>query len=237
MNSTLYIVSTPIGNFDDISLRALAVLKQADFIICEEFKEGNRLLRYYGIDKPLEALNEHNEAKDAEAAVERIKEGANAALISDAGTPVFADPGAKLIHAALRKGVKVIPVPGASSILAALVVSDFNISSFHYVGFLPRKREERLSKLKDVSTMNTVSVIMETPYRFRPLIEDCLMIFGKDRRAVVAVDLTMETEKIIRGRLGEIEKESRNAPFKAEFVLIIDAPVESTRSKTKSAKS
>ncbi len=224
MKSTLYIVSTPIGNYDDISLRALAVLKQVDFIICEEFKEGYKLLRYYGIEKSLETLNEHNEAKDAEATVERIKEGAAVALISDAGTPVFADPGAKLVRAALKHGVKVVPIPGASSILAALVVSDFNIDSFHYVGFLPRKREERLAKLKNLSTMKTVSVIMETPYRFRPLIEDCLMMFGKDRRAVVAVDLTMETEKVIRGRLGEIEKEFRKAPFKAEFVLIIDAP-------------
>ncbi len=224
MNSTLYIVSTPIGNYDDISLRALSVLKQVDFIICEEFKEGYKLLRYYGIDKPLEALNEHNEARDADAAVERIKDGANAALISDAGTPVFADPGAKLVHAALKRGVKVVPVPGASSVLAALVVSDFDINSFYYVGFLPRKREERLKKLKEVSMMKTVSVIMETPYRFKPLVEDCVSMFGKDRRAVVAVDLTMETEKIIRGRLGEIEKEFRKAPFKAEFVLVIDGP-------------
>jgi len=224
LSSTLYIVSTPIGNYDDISLRALAILRQVDFIICEEFKEGYRLLRYYGIDKPLEALNEHNESKDSEATVERIRDGANAALISDAGTPVFADPGAKLIHAALRQGVKVVPVPGASSVLAALVVSDFDINSFHYAGFLPRKKEERLKRLKELSVMKNVSVIMETPYRFKPLIEDCRMLFGRDRRAIVAVDLTMETEKIIRGRLGDIEKEFRKSPFKAEFVLIIDAP-------------
>lgn len=224
MNSTLYIVSTPIGNFDDISLRALAVLKQVDFIICEEFKEGYRLLRYYGIDKPLEALNEHNEARDSVAAVERIRDGANAALVSDAGTPIFADPGAKLVHAALKEGVRVVPVPGASSILSALVVSDFDINTFYYAGFLPRKREERLKRLRELAAVKTVSVIMETPYRFGPLIEDCLGMFGKERRAIVAVDLTMETEKIIRGRLGEIEKEFRRSPFKTEFVLVIDAP-------------
>jgi 16S rRNA (cytidine1402-2'-O)-methyltransferase len=224
LTSTLYIVSTPIGNYDDISLRALSVLKQVDFIICEEFKEGYRLLRYYGIDKPLEALNEHNEAQDSVATVERIRDGASAALISDAGTPVFADPGAKLVHAALKHGVKVVPVPGASSVLSALVVSDFDISSFHYAGFLPRKKEERLNRLRWLSTMKCVSVIMEAPYRFKPLIEDCLMAFGRDRRAVAAVDLTMETEKIIRGRLGDIEMEFRKTPFKAEFVLVIDAP-------------
>jgi len=226
LNSTLYIVSTPIGNYDDISLRGLSILKQVDFIICEEFKEAYKLLRYYGIDKPLEALNEHNETKDSEAAVERIREGANAALISDAGTPVFADPGAKLVDTALKRGVKVVPVPGASSLLAALVVSDFDISSFHYAGFLPRKREERLKRLRELAAMKFVSVIMETPYRFEPLIEDCVATFGKDRKAVVAVDLTMETEKIIRGRLGDIEKEFRKAPFKAEFVLVIDGPKE-----------
>jgi len=224
LSSTLYIVSTPIGNYDDISLRALSILKEVDFIICEEFKEGNKLLRYYGFDKPLEALNEHNEARDAEVTLERIRNGADAALISDAGTPVFADPGARLIHLALKQGIKVVPVPGASSILAALVVSDFDINTFYYAGFLPRKKEERLQALRNLASMKTVSVIMETPYRFRPLIEDCLAAFGRDRRAIVAVDLTMQTEKVIRGKLGEIEKSFQTNPFKAEFVLVIDAP-------------
>lgn len=217
-------MSTPIGNYDDITLRALNVLKGVDFIICEEFKVGNRFLHYYGFDKPLEALNEHNETRDAEVTVERIRDGADAALISDAGTPVFADPGAKLVHLALKHGVKVVPVPGASSILAALVVCDFDISSFHYAGFLPRKKEERKRVLSNLASLKIVSVIMETPYRFKPLIADCIATFGKDRRAVAAVDLTMPTEKIIRGRLGEINKEFKNAPFKAEFVLVVDAP-------------
>ncbi len=222
MSSTLYIVSTPIGNYDDITLRALNVLKGVDFIICEEFKLGNRLLRYYGFDKPLESLNEHNETRDAELLVDRIKEGAHAALICDAGTPVFADPGARLVHLALNAGVKVVPVPGASSILAALVVSDFDIGRFHYAGFLPRKREERLRALKELRDIRSVSVIMEAPYRFGPLIEDCVSVFGKDRRAVAAIDLTMQTERIIRGTLGKIRKDYSETPFKAEFVLVID---------------
>ncbi len=224
MSSTLYIVSTPIGNYDDITLRALNVLKEVDFIICEEFKEGNRLLRYYGLDKPLEALNEHNEARDAEVTVDRIRSGADAALISDAGTPVFADPGAKLVHAALKKGVKVVPVPGASSILSALVVCDFDIGSFHYAGFLPRKKDERVQALNRLSSLGCVCVIMEAPYRFKPLIEDCLAAFGHNRRAVVAVDMTTPKEKVIRGTLGEINKNFAVAPFKAEFVMVIDGP-------------
>jgi len=222
LSSTLYIVSTPIGNYDDITLRALNVLKGVDFIICEEFKEGNRLLRYYGIDKPLEALNEHNEANDAEATVDRIKGGADAALTSDAGTPIFADPGAKLIHLALKKGVKVVPVPGASSLLAALVVSDFDIGSFFYAGFLPRKREERQEALRMICALGHVAVIMEAPYRFKALLEDCLATFGSERRAVVAVDLTMPSEKIIRGSLRDIDREYGKNPFKAEFVLVVD---------------
>ncbi len=224
MSSTLYLVSTPIGNYDDITLRALNVLKAVDFIICEEFKTGNRLLRYYGFDKPLEALNEHNEARDAEVTVERIKDGADAALISDAGTPVFADPGAKLVGIALRKGVKVVPVPGASSLLSALVVCDFEIDSFHYAGFLPRKREERVKALNRLSSLDCVCVIMEAPYRFKPLIEDCLAAFGNRRKAVVAVDMTMPNEKVIRGTLAEINKTFTAAPFKAEFVMVVDAP-------------
>jgi 16S rRNA (cytidine1402-2'-O)-methyltransferase len=222
LSSTLYLVSTPIGNYDDITLRALNVLKAVDFIICEEFKTGNRLMRYYGFDKPLEALNEHNEARDAEVTVDRIRAGADAALISDAGTPVFADPGAKLVHIALRKGVKVVPVPGASSILSALVVCDFDINSFHYAGFLPRKREERIQALNKLKALDCVCVIMEAPYRFKPLIEDCLSAFGTNRRAVVAVDLTTPTEKVIRGTFGEINKRFDSAPFKAEFVMIVD---------------
>ncbi len=224
MSSTLYLVSTPIGNYDDITLRALNVLKSVDFIICEEVKTGNRLMKYYGFDKPLEALNEHNEARDAEVTVDRIRAGADAALISDAGTPVFADPGAKLVHAALKKGVKVVPVPGASSILSALVVSDFNINSFHYAGFLPRKRDERVRALNRLAALQCVCVIMEAPYRFKPLIEDCLASFGRNRRAVVAVDMTMPAEQVIRGTLGDISKKFDEAPFKAEFVMILDAP-------------
>ncbi len=224
MSSTLYLVSTPIGNYDDITLRALNVLKSVDFVICEEFKTGNRLLKYYGLDKPLEALNEHNEARDAELTVERIKEGADAAIISDAGTPVFADPGAKLVHIALKKGIRVVPVPGASSILSALVVCDFDINSFHYAGFLPRKREERLRELGRLAALGCACVIMEAPYRFKPLMDDCLASFGRNRRAIVAVDMTMANEQVIRGTLGEIDKKFDDAPFKAEFVLIVDAP-------------
>ena len=224
MSSILYIVSTPIGNYDDITLRALNVLKEVKFVICEEYKEGNRLLRYYGIDKPLEALNEHNEVKDAEAVIERMQDGAEAALISDAGTPVFADPGARLVHLALEHGIRVVPVPGASSLLSALVVSDFDINSFYYAGFLPRRRDDRMRALKELAASKKVSVIMETPYRFKPLIEDCLFAFGMERRAVAAVDLTMRTEKVIRGKLCEIDREFKKTPFKAEFVLIIDAP-------------
>lgn len=224
MSSTLYLVSTPIGNYDDITLRALNVLKAVDFIICEEFKLGNRLMKYYGFDKPLEALNEHNEMRDADSTVDRIKAGADAALISDAGTPVFADPGARLVHCALKKGIRVVPVPGASSILASLVVCDFDISTFHYAGFLPRKRNERVRELNRLSSLDCVCVIMEAPYRFKPLIEDCLAAFGRNRRAVAAVDMTMPTERVIRGTLGEINNRFNESPFKAEFVMIVDAP-------------
>ncbi|MCL5268089.1 MAG: 16S rRNA (cytidine(1402)-2'-O)-methyltransferase [Bacteroidetes bacterium] len=224
MSSTLYIVSTPIGNYEDITLRALNVLKGVDFVICEEFKLGNRLLRYYGIEKPLESLNEHNEVRDAEVVANRIKAGADAALICDAGTPVLADPGGMLVHLALRLGVRVIPVPGASSILAALVVSDFDISRFHYAGFLPRKKEDRIRALEDLRALKSVSVIMEAPYRFAPLIEDCVVVFGNERRAIAAVDLTMPTEKVLRGSLGELKREYSKTPFKAEFVLVVDGP-------------
>ncbi len=220
----MFLVSTPIGNYGDITLRALETLKSVDFIICEEFSLGNRLLRYYGFEKPLEALNEHNEERDAEMAIARIRDGADAALISDAGTPVFADPGAKLVHLALKEGVKIVPIPGASSVLAALVVSDFDINSFHYAGFLPRKKEERRKKLSELTGVREVCAIMEAPYRFKPLVEDCIAAFGGARRAMVAIDLTMPTEHILRGSLDEIYRKFNDAPFKAEFVLVVDAP-------------
>ena len=150
-SSKLYVVATPIGNPDDITLRALKVLKEADFVICEEFKVGSRLLKFYDIKKPLELLNEHNEPEKTRELIQRLlMNGEKAVLISDAGTPLFADPGSNLVRECHQNGIPVKPVPGASSLMAALMAAGLKTDKFLYYGFLPANKEERRKELKQL---------------------------------------------------------------------------------------
>ena len=149
MSGVLYLVATPIGNYDDITLRAIKVLKEADVIVCEERSEGQHLLRHYGIENQVETLNEHNEAAAASVIIDFLKEGKSIALISDAGTPVFSDPGRILVEKAIHLHIKIVPIPGASSLLPALIVSGFFIKEFVFAGFLSPKRERRLTELRE----------------------------------------------------------------------------------------
>ena len=180
MPGTLYLVATPIGNYDDITFRAVTVLKQADVIVYEERKEGQRLLAHYGIpEKVIESLNEHNEAAASFHILEHLRQGKNVALISDAGTPVFSDPGQILVRKAIQMNVQVVPIPGASSLLPALTVCGFPIDQFLFYGFLSPKSNRRLSELRDLRNEYRTMVFMDTPYRLIPLLKDI------DRKSVV----------------------------------------------------
>ena len=219
---TLYIVATPIGNYEDITLRALRILKSVDTVICEERRLGSTLLKKLDITpNDLLALNEHNEASDAMDVVTRILQGQNMALISDAGTPVFADPGSQLISQAVALGIQVVPVPGPSSLMAALSVLDFKLEQFIFAGFLSRNPEQRRKELQGLRNLRIPVVLLDTPYRLSALLEDISKIFGKSRQLTLAFDLTLPGEAILRGTPREIAHQI--GPRKGEFVLVIHA--------------
>ena len=187
MSGILYLVSTPIGNYDDITYRALSILKSADVIVYEERKEGQRLLSHYGIaEKLVESLNEHNEAAASFHILEYLKNGKSVALISDAGTPVFSDPGQLLVRKAIEQEVRIVPVPGASSLLPALTVCGFPIDQFLFYGFLSPKSNRRISELRQLYNERRTMAFMDTPYRLVALLKDLAEIFGKERRICVA---------------------------------------------------
>jgi 16S rRNA (cytidine1402-2'-O)-methyltransferase len=222
MNRVLYLVSTPIGNYDDITLRALKVLKEADFIICEEFKEARRFLSHYQVEKELVSLNEHNEEDAAGEILTKISEGKSAALISDAGTPLFSDPGHLLVEMCISQNIDVVPVPGANSLLPALIGSGFNFEKFYYYGWLSPKKDERRKELLRLKGIKEVIVILETPYRLKSLLQDIVKVIGKNINVVLAFDLTMKTEKFFRGTSEEVLKEAEKKNLKGEFVLMLN---------------
>ena len=216
----LYVVATHIGNPDDITLRALKVLKKVDFVICEEFKVGSRLLKNYDIKKPLELLNEHNETEQTHVILDRlVMNGETAAMISDAGTPLFADPGNNLVWSCHQNGIDVVPVPGASSIMAALMVSGLNLEQFLYYGFLPANKDERKRAIKRLPN-NYDLVFLETPYRLKQLLGDLKKILGPNRQAIIAYKLTQSNEKIFWGSLQELSVMILELQ-KGEFVFIL----------------
>ena len=222
MNGKLYIVSTPIGNFDDITLRALNILKTADLIICEEYREGRRLLANYKIDKELTELNEHNEKEAVNDILMHIITGENAALISDSGTPLFSDPGHLLVDVLISQKIQIIPVPGASSIMTALVGSGFDIEKFYYYGWLSPKRDERRGQLIRLKGIHEVIILLDTPYRLKSLLTDIVKILGNNIPVVLAYQLTMGNERFYRGTSAAVLNIVEKNNLKGEFVLIVN---------------
>jgi 16S rRNA (cytidine1402-2'-O)-methyltransferase len=222
MQHKLYIVSVPIGNYDDITLRALNILKEVDLIICEEYKPTRRLLSQYEITKELFSLNEHNESELAIEAIKEITSGKSAALISDAGTPLFSDPGTILVNKAIENNIQIIPIPGASSLLSALVGSGFELNNFYYYGWLSPKKEIRRDQLRKLKSVKELIILMETPYRLLALLTDIEKSFGKLQYIVVAFKLTQNGENYYRGSVNSIIKIVNEKKLKGEFVLMLD---------------
>ena len=220
--SKLYIVSTPIGNYEDITLRAVRILKEVDFIICEEFKEARRLLSHLKINKDLFSINEHNENENADEIILKLVEGKSAALISDSGTPLFSDPGHLLVQLAIQNRIEVIPVPGASSILSALVGSGINFENFYYYGWLSPKKDIRKKQILDLKKRKEVIVLMDTPYRLRTLLEDVAKLWSKNIPIVLAYELTNAKEKFYRGTCEEVFRLAVKENLKGEFVMIVN---------------
>lgn len=216
----LYIVATPIGNPKDITLRALEILKKVDAVICEEFRQGSRLLHKLEIENELIPLNEHNEEEEAQNIMVRLAKGETMAIISDAGTPVFADPGQHLLELLYQMKIPVSPVPGPASLMAALSLCDFSIERFIFAGFPPRKSEHREGFLAKYRTESVPVILMDTPYRLNKLLGEVESIFGKNQDILLACDLTQRKEAIFRGPVSEIIP--RVSGQKREFILILN---------------
>jgi len=223
--ASLYVVSTPIGNYCDITLRAIRILTECEIIVCEEFKEAAKLLKFLNLKKELLQINEHNEYTASEEIFTYILEGKSAALITDCGTPGFADPGKRLINKCIEFNIKVDFIPGANSLLSALVLSGFDISRFYYLGFLSPKSGERKSELKKVLRIQKTIAMLETPYRLQALLADISEV-SPDRKIFIGMNLTMPNEMKFRGTAAEILQDLKStfgeAKVKEEFVIIID---------------
>lgn len=227
MPGTLYLVATPIGNLRDTTFRAVDILSNVDLIACEDTRHTGRLLREFDIETPMLSYHEHNEADRAQHIAKRLAEGKNVAIVSDAGSPAIADPGYRAVNAAVELGVSVVPVPGASALVAGLSVSGLPTDTALFLGFLPSKRGERLRKLKEFSEVAATLVFFEAPHRLQASLGDCIEILG-DRRGSVSRELTKIHEETVRGRLSEILASFSEAEPKGEFVVVIDreAPAE-----------
>src|SRR6202049_4593859 len=200
----LYLVGTPIGNLEDITLRALRVLKEVDVIACEDTRQTQKLLNHYSISTRTTSYHEHNEMTKSAELVKEMQEGASVALVTDAGTPGISDPGYRLIALAIRHRVPVVPIPGASAFLAALVASGLPTDSFRFSGFLPAKRGERRAALEAVKNSPRTQVFYEAPHRVVEALEDVCEILGNERHVVVAGEGTKRHEGFLRGRAGQV---------------------------------
>ena len=228
---SLYIVSIPIGNPDDITLRAIKTFENVDFLICEELKNGRKLMKSLQLNKELYCINEHNESTEVESIIQHLLKGKKAALFSDCGTPLFADPGTLLVKRCHEMGLKVIPIPGASSLLAALAIAGIPINQFHYAGFLPRKSEERRAEIRKLSTLNCAVIIYDTPYRLSALFKDLAAELPPARQVFLALSLTKPDEKVIYGSIKDVSLQLGDKPPKKEFVLILEPPIIRKKSK------
>ncbi len=219
MNGKLYIVSTPIGNLKDITLRALETLEAADFILCEDTRITSRLLNHYNISKKLISFNAVSEKKKIPNVIARIKSGDNCALVSDAGTPAISDPGVRLISEAIKEQIDVVPVPGTSAVITALTISGLPTDSFIFEGFIPQKKG-RQKKLKELAEEKRTIILYESTYRIKKLVDE-LAEYLPDRYIVVCRELTKKFEETWRGFPNEIKEVIYDKISKGEFVIVV----------------
>lgn len=222
MAGTLYLVSTPIGNLEDMTHRAIRVLGEVDLIACEDTRHTKKLLNHYGIKTKTVSYHEHNEHERAAELIELLKKETDVAVVSDAGTPAINDPGFRLARAAIDAGISIVPVPGASALIAAVVASGLPTDEFFFGGFLPSRSGARRTRLNELRSIPATLIFYEAPHRIAGTLKDALEVLG-EREAVVARELTKLHEEIVRGRLSELAErfaETENA--RGEMVLMID---------------
>ncbi len=219
MSGKLFVVGTPIGNLEDITFRAVRVLKEVDLIACEDTRRARILLQHYSIDTPTISYNEHNERKRIPELLQKLKSGVDVALLSDAGMPTISDPGYRLVHAAREEGIEVVSVPGPSAVTAALSVSGLPTDRFVFEGFLPRKKGKREKKLAEIRDETRTVVIFESVHRIQRTLEEMLSVLGPERKIAVCRELTKVFEEVIYGSIAEVIEKFEVK--KGEFVIVI----------------
>jgi len=224
MPGTLYLVATPIGNLADITHRALQVLRDVALVACEDTRHTRKLLQHYGLDTKTISYHEHNEQQRARELVELLQQGCDVAVVSDAGTPSISDPGFRLVRAAIENGVAVVPVPGPSALIAALVAAGLPTDEFFFGGFLPARSSARRARLTELRAVPGTLIFYEAPHRLAASLKDAYEVLG-EREAVVARELTKLHEEIRRGRLSELAAHYSQTEPRGEIVLLIDRNV------------
>jgi len=234
---TLYIVATPIGNLEDVTLRALRTLGEVDLVLAEDTRRTRTLLTHHGLSARCQSLHAHNESARIESTLAQLAAGGNVALVSDAGTPLVSDPGARLVSAARDAGHPVVPVPGASAVLAALVGSGLDVAAFTFIGFLPRAAGARRKRLAPYRDRAEALVLFESARRLHATLADLCGVFGDDRRACIARELTKLHETFVRGTLKELLAgvDETSAP-KGEITLVVEGASEEARSEASLAQ-
>jgi 16S rRNA (cytidine1402-2'-O)-methyltransferase len=218
---TLYLVATPIGNLEDITLRALRTLEECDVVAAEDTRHTGQLLKHFGISKPLLSYFQFNEAKRSEEIIARLQRGEKIALVTDAGSPGISDPGERVVKAAIAAGLRVEPVPGASALVAALTASGLATDEFHFIGFLPHKSGQRRNKLEALKSADGTLVLYESPHRIEKLLGELNEVFP-EREVVLARELTKKFEEFLRGKPAELLENIRKRSVKGEFVVLVE---------------
>jgi 16S rRNA (cytidine1402-2'-O)-methyltransferase len=222
----LYLVPTPIGNLEDMSFRAVRILKEADLIAAEDTRNTKKLCNYFEIQTPVVSYHEHNKESSGEKLIHKIKEGLKIALVSDAGMPAISDPGYELVEAAIRQKVTVVPLPGANAALPALIASGLTCQPFYFYGFLNRSKKEKKTELESLKKQTGTLVFYESPHRLKETLSSMYDILG-NRRVAICRELTKKFEEFIRGNLSEILEWAHQDEIRGEFCLIIEGADES----------
>ncbi len=222
---TLYLVATPIGNLEDITLRGLRTLRECDLVAAEDTRRTGQLLRHFGIAKPMLSYFQFNEARRSGQILERLARGERVALVTDAGSPGISDPGERVVRTAIEAGFRVESVPGPSALIAALTASGLPAGEFHFIGFLPHKSGQRLKKLESLKGLEGTLVLYESPYRIGKLLAELEVVFA-DRQVVLARELTKKFEEYLRGRPAELRAVLARRSLKGEFVVLVSPATE-----------